>query len=178
MCFPTSSDLLCYIELVCFLHMAAGKAWPHAAASAQVIILKDMVRLTSSPSVFVGQTELPVGQLYIFSCKCRSAGCCAVYSLSLKAQVLTCNFTVHCICLSCKKAHFASIASGSAALVTLAVLPAWQQNIFQSMCCRRVMRAFSAVSLEGFPATCFGKETLISPLSMKAIIIGCDSWYL
>ena len=54
MCFPASSGSLCYIELVCFLHMAAGKACPHAAAPAQFIILKDIVRLTSTPSVFVG----------------------------------------------------------------------------------------------------------------------------
>lgn len=46
--------LLCCIVLVCFLRMAAGKACPYAAATAYFIFLKDMVHLTSTPSVFVG----------------------------------------------------------------------------------------------------------------------------
>lgn len=84
MCFPAGSGLPWSIELVCFLHVGAGKACPHAAAPAHFRVLKDMVCLSSTASVFVGQTEVPVGQLYIFSCKCRSAGCRAEYSLSLK----------------------------------------------------------------------------------------------
>ena len=54
MYFPASSRSSCCIELVCFLHMAGGTACPHAAAPAQFIILKDVVLLTSTPSVFVG----------------------------------------------------------------------------------------------------------------------------
>lgn len=54
MCFPAGSGLPWCIELVCFLHVTAGKACPHAAAPAQFIVLKDTVCLSSTPSVFVG----------------------------------------------------------------------------------------------------------------------------
>lgn len=54
MCSPAGSGLPWYIELGCFLHVGAGKACPHAAAPAQLIVLKGTVCLSSPPSVFVG----------------------------------------------------------------------------------------------------------------------------
>ena len=49
--------------------------------------------------------------------------------------------------------------------MTLVVLPAWQEKKFQSRYCTVIMRAFSVVSLEGFPVIFFGRDTNFSTIN-------------
>lgn len=119
-----------------------------------------------------------MGQLYLFSCKCRSPGCHGVRSFPVKAQVLTRNFTTCCICLSCKKAHFTGGESGQAALVTLLVLAALFISVLDHLCHHlpsdiATANVLPAVTQSGHRQGWFPSLVLVSITSAASLWCGC-----